>query len=249
MSQEHVLADWIGEAFAIKSPQHHWHIAEGGAARERRYEQRPFRITAGCVCEPCNHGWMSALEHAVKRILHPMMLRDTSITLTRDDQRVLSFWAAKTLMTLQCTMPEFERAVPRQHYAELFDRQQAPERCRTAVARRPFESASWPYRVVQVGGEWRTAPPPGPRPNRGDWNTYRAFIAVGHVVFHLLGFYDDAREGRLLPGDLPPRFAEIGPPGPTLVWPPGPDVTTVEVEQLAQLGEAVLVRPRHPGAG
>src|SRR4051812_19179745 len=109
---------------------------------------------------------MSGLEQAVRRVLWPMMRHEISITLTRDDQRVLSFWAAKTLMTLQCTMPETERAVPGQHYAELFEHQRAPERCRIAVARRPAESASWPYRLLQVGGEWRAAPtsatPPKP---------------------------------------------------------------------------------------
>jgi hypothetical protein len=244
MTREHVLAEWIGDAFAIKSPQRHWQIAEGDALRERRFEQRPFRMKTGCVCAACNHGWMSDLERAVKRVLHPMMLHDVSITLTRDDQRVLSFWAAKTLMTLQCTLPENERAIPRQHYAQLFEHQQAPARCRVAVARRPAESASWPYRVVQVGGEWRAAPPPGPRPSRADWNTYRAFMAIGHVVFHLLGFHDDAQKGNLLPGDLPLGFVEIGPAGPTLVWPSGPEVTVAGVEHLARLGEALLVSPR-----
>lgn len=243
MSQEHVLAHWIGEAFAIKVPQPHWHIAEGEISSERRFQQRPFRITAGCVCERCNHGWMSGLEQAVKRVLRPMMLLDTPITLTRDDQRILSFWAAKTLMTLQCTMPEADRVVPQQHYIELFEHQRAPDHCRIAIARRPSEPASWPYQIVQVGGEWRTTPPPGPRPTRADWNAYRAVIAIGHVVFHLLGFHDGAREGSLRSGDLPEAFVEIGPPGPTLVWPTTADVTMAGVEHLARLGEAVLVRP------
>ena len=245
MSQEHVLADWIGQEFAITWPQHHWHIAEGETTRERRFEQRPFRMTAGCVCEACNHGWMSTLEHAVKRVLRPMMLHAVSITLTPDDQRVLSFWAAKTLMTLQCTLPLIDRAVPGR-LPELFERQQAPEGCRIDVAHRPLESASWPYRLVQVGGEWRAAPPPGPRPDRRDWNAYRAFMAIGHVVFHLLGFHDDAQEVSLLAGDLPPGFVEISPPGPTLVWPPRPDIAVAEVEHLTRLGGALLlVRAGH----
>jgi hypothetical protein len=246
-SQEHVLGAWIGKAFAITAPQHHWHVAEGEATRERRFHQRPFQMTVGCVCGSCNHGWMSRLEAEVKRLLQPMMLsaaEELPITLTRDDQRVLGFWAAKTLFVLQATLDEDERSVPQEHYAELFEHQRAPVRCRIAVARRPLETASWPYRIMQVGGEWRTSPPPAPRPDQRDWNTYRAFIAVGHVVFHLLGFHDDKRTGNLIAGDLPSSFVEIWPAGPTALWPAEPPVTMAGLEPLAHLGGVLLARRR-----
>jgi hypothetical protein len=246
-SQEHVLATWIGKAFAITTSQHHWHVAEGDAARVRRFHQRPFQMTVGCVCRSCNHGWMSRLEGEVKRLLRPMMLSpsdDLPFTLTRDDQRVLALWAAKTLMVLQGTMTERERAVPPEHYAELFEHQRAPHRCRIAVARRPMESASWPYRILQVAGDWRTTPPPGPRPDQATWNTYRAFMAVGHAVFHLLGFHDNERDGHLRPGDLPAAFIEIWPAGPTRLWRADPPVTIAGLEPLVHIGQARVARRR-----
>jgi hypothetical protein len=132
-----------------------------------------------------------------------MMTSSIKMPLSIDEQESLAFWAAKTLMVAQSTLPRDQRVVPAEHYAELLNKKAAPTRCRIAVAHRPREPNAWPYRLLEIGGEWRTTPPPGSRPTRDEFNTYRALLAVGHLVFHFLGFFDPDREEGLRPGDLP----------------------------------------------
>lgn len=245
---EHVLAGWIGEAFQIDEPQKVWHRAEtrSGVQWERNYPQKPFRIEVGEVCKACNGSWLSDLESAVSPTLGPMMLSKLSFPIDRANSGRLAFWAAKTLMTLQLALPKDERIVPREHYSELYAAKAAPARTHIAVTRRPYEPEAWPYRIVQAGAEWRTTPPPGPPPEREDYNTYRAVLAVGHTVFHLLGFYDDQREGNLLPGDLPPGFIELWPRTASFTWPPEAESRVADLEGLVNLDTAAVIRPRRP---
>jgi hypothetical protein len=39
-------------------------------------------MTVGMPCEPCNNGWMSALENDVKHFMTPMVFRDDKTILT-----------------------------------------------------------------------------------------------------------------------------------------------------------------------
>jgi hypothetical protein len=192
----------------------------------------PFELTVREVCRGCNNGWMADLETRVRPILGPMMTSSINLPLSIDEQDSLALWAAKTLMVAQSTLPRDQRVVPTEHYAELLAEQAAPTRCRIAVARRPREPEAWPYRLLEVGGEWRTKPPPGPRPTRDEFNTYRALLAVGHVVFHFLGFFDPDREEGLRPGDLPSGFIEIWPEPNHFVWSPEPEHRLHDLEPL-----------------
>jgi hypothetical protein len=63
-------------------------------------EPRTWRgpeITVRNVCDPCNHGWMSALENVTKPIVKPL-LADLTFSLGTDEQGVLARWALKTAM-------------------------------------------------------------------------------------------------------------------------------------------------------
>lgn len=242
LTREHVLADWIGEAFGLGEPQPHWQTTEGEHARDRRYPQQPFRMKVAALCGDCNHNWSSDLETAVKPILRPMLLSRLSFRLSPTDQELLAFWAAKVLLVSQCMVPAAERVVPAAQYAEMFDKRSAPARCRVAIARRPRENASWPYRIIALGGQWRSSPPPGPRPRCEQYDTYRAVIVVGHVVFHLIGVYDSVPPGDLVAADLPPGLIEVAPSRGVTRWPPEPEVTMEEVERLMNLGSVTVAR-------
>ena len=246
MSREHVLARWIRKRFPDDGAQEHWHRSEveNGVVNERRYRLVPFELTVREVCRDCNSGWMADLETRVQPILGPMMTSSIKMPLSIDEQESLAFWAAKTLMVAQSTLPRDQRVVPAEHYAELLKQRAAPTRCRIAVARRPQEPNAWPYRLLEIGGEWRTTPPPGPRPARDEFNTYRALLAAGHLVFHFLGFFDPDREEGLRPGDLPVGFMEIWPEPDHFVWSPEPEHRLQDLEPLMNLGRAHLVRLR-----
>jgi hypothetical protein len=58
---------------------------------------RGSEITVRNVCDPCNHGWMSALESVTKPIVKPL-LADLTFSLGTDEQGVLARWALKTAM-------------------------------------------------------------------------------------------------------------------------------------------------------
>jgi hypothetical protein len=254
MSKEHVLARWIRKRFPDDGTQQHWHRTDldDGSVQERRYRIVPFELTVREVCLGCNNGWMADLETRVRPILGPMMTSSINLPLSIDEQELLALWATKTLMVTQSTLPRDQRVVPGAHYAELLAERAAPARCRVAVARRPHELDAWPYRLLEVAGEWRAKPPPGPRPARDDYNMYRALLAVGHVVFHFLGFFDPDREEGLRPGDLPAGFVEIWPEASRVVWPPEPEHRLQDLEWLMHLCRADLVRrrptPQHPAA-
>lgn len=246
MSKEHVLKRSTRKRFPSDGVQEHWHRTDldDGTVQERRYPLVPFELTVREVCEECNTGWMANLETRVDPILGPMMTSPISVPLSVDEQETLAFWAAKTLMVAQSTLPRDQRVVPMAHYAELYEERAAPTRCRIAVARRPREPDAWPYRLLEVGGEWRAKPPPGPKPAKDDYNMYRALLAVGHVVFHFLGFFDPDREEGLRPGDLPGGFVEIWPETERFTWPPEPEHRLQDLEWLMHLGRADLVRLR-----
>lgn len=246
MSKEHVLSRWIRKRVPNDGTQEHWHRTdlEDGRVQERRYRLVPFELTVREVCLACNNGWMAHVEAKVRPILGPMTTSSINLPLSTDEQQSLAFWAAKTLMVAQSTLPRDQRVVPAEHFAELLAEQAAPNRCRIAVARRPYEPEAWPYRLLEVGGEWRAKPPPGPRPARDEYDTYRALLAVGHVVFHFLGFFDPDREEGLRPGDLPAGFIEIWPEADRFVWSPQPEHRLRDLEWLMNLGRADFIRRR-----
>lgn len=246
MSKEHVLPRWIRKRFPGEGAQEHWSRTdlEGGTVQKRRYPMVPFELTVREVCRSCNNGWMASLETKVKPILGPMLTSSIRLPLSIDEQESLAFWAAKTLMVAQSTLPREQRVVPAGHRTELLVEQAAPVRCRVAVARRPREPGAWPYRLLAIGGEWRTKPPPVPRPSRDEFNTYRALLAVGHVVFHFLGFFDPERKEGLRPGDLPAGFIEIWPEPDRFIWSPEPEHRLQDLEGLMHVGRADLIRAR-----
>lgn len=53
------------------------------------------KVTARCVCEKCNNGWMSAKLEDPNIPLVSCMMQDLSITLDRDQQRHVAEWFMK----------------------------------------------------------------------------------------------------------------------------------------------------------
>jgi hypothetical protein len=57
-----------------------------------------------CVCESCNHGWMSTLENESKPILNPL-LHDVPAPLAAAEQAIVARWAMKTAMVFEAIAP------------------------------------------------------------------------------------------------------------------------------------------------
>lgn len=64
---------------------------------EEQFDPAQKAVRVRCVCEPCNGGWMKALEDAIIPIAGPLM-HDLSVPLSADDKALLARWAVKTSM-------------------------------------------------------------------------------------------------------------------------------------------------------
>ena len=56
-------------------------------------------ITVKTVCNPCNNGWMSALEAECIPLIGSMM-QGVTVPLSEDQQRLVAVWATKTAMMM-----------------------------------------------------------------------------------------------------------------------------------------------------
>ena len=77
-----------------------------------------FRLKLPALCERCNSAWLGPIERRAKPKLLAWMAGVVS-PLTQDDQRLLSFWAVKTAMTIQLAHPEASPVIPLAQYREL----------------------------------------------------------------------------------------------------------------------------------
>lgn len=71
-------------------------------ARTRIGDLQHLNITLrGAICRPCNTGFLSRLEAAVRPILSPMITTATPTTLDAAAQALLATWAVKTVLLFE----------------------------------------------------------------------------------------------------------------------------------------------------
>jgi hypothetical protein len=123
-SKEHILARCIGRALDPNIP--------GTTTRYRHYSENPEAGIGGKVkyaggtayysrafCRSCNSGWMSQLEEHVRPVLEPLMHGRTR-WLSPDDQRLLAFWATKTVLAFQTIEDDSTRFAEPSVYSDLY---------------------------------------------------------------------------------------------------------------------------------
>jgi hypothetical protein len=104
VNEEHIWADWITRL--LLRDRHRTHRVRMEANSSRRTEvvvtrRRRMDVTAKVVCETCNNKWMSDLENRVKPIAEPLMLGQSSVALTFEDQATLTAWIMKTAIVVE----------------------------------------------------------------------------------------------------------------------------------------------------
>jgi hypothetical protein len=122
-SREHVIPDWIQQAFRLSREMIAYSPLESEAISSslqlsQRNGETPRRqhnfgsLLLGSVCKSCNDGWMSALETRARPDLLRLMHGEPGAVL---DPMGLALWALKTAFTLTlATDPPIGR-VPRLH--------------------------------------------------------------------------------------------------------------------------------------
>ncbi len=65
-----------------------------------RYQRRKIKFVARAVCTPCNNGWMSDLEGALKSVIGDVLVGNWGLakTFTPDQLKIISAFAFKTLI-------------------------------------------------------------------------------------------------------------------------------------------------------
>lgn len=201
-STEHVLPDWLNEVFGGEPHKLAIQTAvERPGQVYREWENSPFELTTGLICQSCNGGWMSTMEKDARPLLEPM-LHGRPRQLSPADQRLLATWAVKTLMTFEYTLPDAHRvAIKREDYRALYEACEASRTHKDLILRRPpaltavavaatrpaqrGENPSWirvsPIRVRHPGVAYT------PLVGRADEiNAYTGLIRLGALVLVVL---------------------------------------------------------------
>ena len=105
LSDEHVWANWLLKLLPHPTPSENktrilGSTRTGLKVRNEGLMGAPELVKV--VCRPCNHGWMATLEEEAMRLLAPM-IEGESLRLQVRDQRLLAFWAAKTMTMIEYT--------------------------------------------------------------------------------------------------------------------------------------------------
>jgi len=101
LTREHVLPDWLTTLYPSETKV----INEfTGVSSQKRWLSNIFQHKAKIVCADCNNGWMSILESNTKPIII-QLAKLKNMSLTQNEQDLLAFWAQKTVMMVNQSMP------------------------------------------------------------------------------------------------------------------------------------------------
>lgn len=243
LTREHAWPKWIREVLPeghVKgySQQHRVAVGTGEVTEITpmlRHKAADREVKVVCQQE-CNGGWMCDLEGVAKPLLTPLILGDAA-DLSKHDQKLIAFWAAKTAMMLQFIHPVDLRGIPAAHYQYVYDQRQALPSMRvwiSAASDHFYRTSHYmrAYRLPGANPPW-LRPPPG---ERTPPNAYTAVMVVGHMILSLVGWTIPEWDFSVAPDD---RWASarqcIWPPRPGgWSWPPDAVLgSLVEVETFA----------------
>jgi hypothetical protein len=127
-SREHILARWIGASLSDNPPPgatvqltHETFGPDGNLIARKSAKRTAFYTRA--FCTTCNNTWMSRLDELVKPMLLEMMFARLPVTLTLDEQRVLTLWATKVALGFQTQEPPASRWARPKQYHDFYETQ------------------------------------------------------------------------------------------------------------------------------
>jgi hypothetical protein len=89
---EHLFDDWVNLNDGKPRTYHRTEHGIGGEFISRQRARR-VNVTMPVVCDPCNHGWMSALSNDASRILRDAVFRATPMRLNRTALHTITAYA------------------------------------------------------------------------------------------------------------------------------------------------------------
>jgi len=179
---EHVLPAWTYE---LEAGAIGWKIVKSGGNESTRAwfaESARRTLRVHVVCTSCNNGWMSRLEEAYKPLLL-RLLAGRPVTLSLEEQRLVSRWALKTAIVAEHGVSERRKHFLQPH-RELFASRDDGLLSNAAVY--VVAHAGYPDRSVGVS-HFRFHL----QPNRYGYTNLRGFVAsfnVQNVGFQVLAW-------------------------------------------------------------
>jgi len=189
LSKEHIFPRWMHQYIPLTKQGHHSLFENirvaGTQVRTRKHPGDPKSKTIGCVCRPCNNGWMSEIQNKTKPILS-RLIQGESISLDKKSQQLLATWLTMaTMVSEQFNFVEPMIAIPRSQVAAFRESQRPPKGWKIWVA--PYagehENGSWARSTVPVVGP--TKAPERNADGRDLPNTQTTTIIVGKFFAHL----------------------------------------------------------------
>ncbi len=230
-STEHIVPKWIGRLFREQvgpghkvSFTHRWELPELGIPSKGKSAKLPAFLTRA-FCEGCNTGWMAELEEEVGPVLGPLILGEPT-RLSVDQQRLLAFWATKTVLGFQSNEHKLTMWARPEDYETVFA-ERASLRCAQVWLGRTNQRPAVHYLAHRY-----PIPVPGPRSN--EVQGFGATITFGHAAFYmLLGYAGPV--GMRMRYDAAAALKEIWPSRRgALDWPAPVSLSETEIMGLAR---------------
>jgi hypothetical protein len=212
-------------------------------AERRQFAQPAFKRTARCVCEPCNHDWMSDLDEEAEHVYAPMML-GKSFRIRPGAQRSLAWWLAKIAAVMEYADVHSPGMSADQHRWIMKEKSPPPgmkiwiaDFDLPADASYRYEHTTWCFAPAVpdlLTGGWAR-----PRGAAGDTNSHFSMIVIGRLAAMLLGTSSPLGLGPLedAPTKLSASLAQLWPLRTKyLAWPPGPPLPQ---DGLPEFGEGL----------
>jgi hypothetical protein len=121
-SEEHIFPQWLLKHLGIPKTDQMFQGVGLAATNEIGEAVRihgTWRFVEGRVCEPCNNGWMVALESKARPILKDLIDGERSVlTLTPEERATVTKWRAKTALLVANVSP-FRHPAPAEHLRSL----------------------------------------------------------------------------------------------------------------------------------
>jgi hypothetical protein len=116
LTNEDAVPTWL---MKILSPAGlSWGVTGGQLQGNLRKVPTGYRLKVAALCVACNNTWLSPIENRAKPKLMSWMAGISS-PLTVEEQKLLSFWAVKTAMTVQLAQSRTQHVIPMDQYPAL----------------------------------------------------------------------------------------------------------------------------------
>lgn len=221
LTLEHAYPHWLSGLFS--KPLKATNEVSGGNVN-RVWQGRVFQHKVKLVCGDCNNGWMSALEGEAKPLLTSLVLTHDGRTFSREDQRIISLWAQKTVLVINKAVGGDFDDIPKIFYEQLYADTQPITNIMVSMGWRMLANGSKDQplasfeikQVTSVEAEKSSADALRKQMD-DDALIWTAILALGNIVFHVVG---TNISGHVEVGSSDHRmFFQINPYQEDLPWP------------------------------